>query len=72
VADPGSGAQALFRARRMMFALADVESAGAGAIRKQLIEYGGFKPVIGRTYPLERIVEAYRYVRKPGERSAMS
>lgn len=29
---------------------------------KELAESGQFKPVIDRTYPLERIVEAYRYV----------
>ncbi len=29
---------------------------------KKLIESGEFKPVIDRTYPLDQIVEAYRYV----------
>lgn len=29
---------------------------------KKLVETGEFKPVIDRTYPLEQIVEAYRYV----------
>jgi len=32
-----------------------------GYLRK-LIESGEFKPVIDRTYPLDQIVEAYRYV----------
>jgi NADPH:quinone reductase-like Zn-dependent oxidoreductase len=27
-----------------------------------LLESGAFRPVIDRTYPLEQIVEAYRYV----------
>ncbi len=29
---------------------------------RELIETGQFKPVIDRTYPLDQIVEAYRYV----------
>jgi NADPH:quinone reductase-like Zn-dependent oxidoreductase len=29
---------------------------------RELIESGQFKPVIDRTYPLDQIVEAYRYV----------
>ncbi|HEX6469747.1 MAG TPA: zinc-binding dehydrogenase [Streptosporangiaceae bacterium] len=29
---------------------------------RELIESGEFKPVIDRRYPLDRIVDAYRYV----------
>ena len=29
---------------------------------KKLIESGAFRPVVDRRYPLDEIVEAYRYV----------
>jgi NADPH:quinone reductase-like Zn-dependent oxidoreductase len=29
---------------------------------RELIESGEFRPVIDRTYPLDQIVDAYRYV----------
>lgn len=35
---------------------------------KKLLEEGSFKPVIDRTYPLEKIVEAYKYV-QTGEKT---
>jgi len=36
--------------------------AGTVSYFKNLIESGQFRPVIDRQYPLDRIVEAYRYV----------
>ena len=29
---------------------------------RELLESGAFTPVVDRTYPLDQIVEAYRYV----------
>jgi NADPH:quinone reductase-like Zn-dependent oxidoreductase len=36
--------------------------AGDGAVFKELIESGAFRPLIDRRYRLDEIVEAYRYV----------
>jgi hypothetical protein len=34
---------------------------------KEMLESGAFKPVTDRRYPLDQIVEAYRYVETGGE-----
>ena len=44
-----------------MFPIPKHDQLMVGYLRK-LIESGEFKPVIDRTYPLDQIVEAYRYV----------
>ena len=51
----------LFRGRKVMF---PVPQNDPGMVRyfKELIESGKFRPLIDRRYPLDRIVEAYRYV----------
>jgi NADPH:quinone reductase-like Zn-dependent oxidoreductase len=51
----------LFRGRKVMFTLPRRDPEGVKYL-KGLIESGEFEPVIDRRYPLERIVEAYRYV----------
>ena len=38
---------------------------------KELLESGEFRPLIDRRYPLDQIVEAYRYV-ETGQKLAMS
>jgi len=52
----------LIRGRRVMFPLPTSNQQVQARYLKRLIESGEFKPVIDRTYPLEDIVEAYRYV----------
>lgn len=47
--------------KRVMFPIPKHDQEMVGYF-KDLIESGQFKPVIDRTYPLDQIVEAYRYV----------
>jgi NADPH:quinone reductase-like Zn-dependent oxidoreductase len=47
--------------KKVLFPIPKHDQLMAGHLRK-LIESGQFRPVIGRTYPLDQIVEAYRYV----------
>ena len=51
----------LQRGKRVMFPIPKHDQKMLGYLR-ELIESGQFKPVIDRTYRLDQIVEAYRYV----------
>jgi NADPH:quinone reductase-like Zn-dependent oxidoreductase len=51
----------IFGGRKVMFPIPR-EDPEMLSILKELIESGAFKPVIDRTYPLDQIVDAYRYV----------
>jgi len=52
----------LVRGRRVMFPIPPKHDQEGTKHFKELIESGRFKPVIDRRYPLDQIVEAYRYV----------
>ena len=56
-----SGVTRLLGGRRQMFVAPQADPEGLRWLKEQ-IESGTFKPVIDRTYPLDEIVEAYRYV----------
>jgi NADPH:quinone reductase-like Zn-dependent oxidoreductase len=51
----------LFGGKKVMFPIPRQDQDMARHF-KDLIESGQFKPVIDRTYPLDQIVEAYKYV----------
>jgi NADPH:quinone reductase-like Zn-dependent oxidoreductase len=52
----------LFRGRKVLFPIPPKADRALVEYFKDLIEQGAFKPVIDRRYPLDQIVEAYRYV----------
>jgi NADPH:quinone reductase-like Zn-dependent oxidoreductase len=52
----------LFGGKKVMFPIPKMNDPEKVRNLKELIESGEFKPVIDRTYPLDQIVEAYRYV----------
>lgn len=51
----------LLGGKRVLFPLPAISKSDV-LFLKELVESGRFRPVIDRTYPLEQIVEAYRYV----------
>jgi NADPH:quinone reductase-like Zn-dependent oxidoreductase len=52
----------LFGGRRVMFAIPPTYDKERVTGFKQMVESGEFTPLIDRRYPLDQIVEAYRYV----------
>lgn len=53
----------LFKGRKVKFPL-PINPKGSLLLIRNLLEDGRFKPVLDRTYSLEKIVEAYEYVEK--------
>lgn len=53
----------IFRGRKVLFPIPKVQKEDIEFLAK-LVENEAFKPVIDSTYPLDQIVEAYRYVEK--------
>jgi NADPH:quinone reductase-like Zn-dependent oxidoreductase len=51
----------LFGGKKVRFPLPRRDP-GMASYFKELLESGAFRPVIDRRYPLDQIVEAYRYV----------
>jgi NADPH:quinone reductase-like Zn-dependent oxidoreductase len=51
----------LFRGKKVLFAYPHFDQAALRYLR-DLIESGAFRPLIDRQYPLDEIVEAYKYV----------
>jgi NADPH:quinone reductase-like Zn-dependent oxidoreductase len=51
----------LRRGKKVLFPIPKHDQAMMGYVRG-LLEAGAFQPVIDRTYPLDQIIEAYRYV----------
>ena len=56
-----AGITKLFRGRRQMFGGPSLDPESLQWLREQILS-GAFKPVIDRTYPLDQVVEAYRFV----------
>lgn len=52
----------LFRGKKVMFPIPPKHDQEGVRRFKELIESGAFRPLIDRRYPLDQIVEAYRYV----------
>jgi NADPH:quinone reductase-like Zn-dependent oxidoreductase len=52
----------LLRGRKVMFPIPPKYDQERVRGLKEMIESGGFRPIIGRRYRLDQIVEAYRYV----------